>query len=155
MSPMGYYDPDLVTNSGGQKRPAWSIPTEGSLADEAMKTCPPKKYFAGTSKRTSDEYKKWDKIQQMAMGADDESYMFKMWVYECFRWPKSQNIRGTHVSFGMLTGSILDDNRRTEWIARNRVKVLAGRKNNVPTDVMEMDEDYMLKLKVLRENGNS
>lgn len=126
--PVGYYDPDW-SSGGGQKRPSWATP-KTKLAQDALAICG-RKYFHGQTKHLS-EFSDWDKIEQRTMGADEDSFLYKMWVMSCMEWAKKMNIKGIVITFGTVLKMINNDENKIDFIAKNKERLLKERKQSVP-----------------------
>jgi hypothetical protein len=122
-------DPDEEFHIG-QAHPAWSIP-KTELARQALTVCG-KKYFAGQRKANS-EFEEWDRLEQKAIGATEESYLFKRWILECIEWAKSKNRFQVDVRFVQMMHLIENNDKRIDTVSRNRNKWLTERRNTIPS----------------------
>lgn len=126
---IGYYDPDGSNFQG--KRPAWATP-KTQLAKDALAACG-RKYFHGNTKHDS-EYERFNVQETRAMGANNECYLYKKWIESCVEWAKSKNIQGLAITFPALLNLLENDERRNDWHAQNRTRLIEERKNNIPTE---------------------
>lgn len=129
--PIGSYDPDY--DGGGVGHPPWQTP-KTELAREALSACG-RKYFRGTSKASSD-FRIWDRLEDRASGASDESYLFRCWIEHCIKWAKSKNVAKTIIPFcyrldpynpGGFLGMLQSAEHSNDWIAKNRLRLLDKR----------------------------
>lgn len=122
---LGSYDPD-EEHSTATKRPAWQNPAT-PLAERALNSCR-RKYFRGDRKHGS-EFEEWDRLEQKAFGATEESYLFKRWIENCIVWATSMNAMHTVIGFSNLLHLIENDEKRirtttamrTTWLKERRV----------------------------------
>jgi hypothetical protein len=125
---IGSYDPDEEFVIGG-KRPSWSIP-KSDLAKQGLMACG-KKFFAG-QRKVGSEFEEWDRLEQKAIGATEESYLFKRWIQFCIDWAIKKNARQIDVRFASLMHFIEDNDKRIDTTARMRKQWLEERRNSIP-----------------------
>lgn len=122
------FDPDTEFDTAA-KRPAWSQP-KTPLSEKALAACG-RKYFLGQRKSNSD-FALWNPIEERALGADDESWLYRKYVEFWIEWAKGKNGRGIVISFLQLIRIIQNKEREVQWLSENRKKVLEDRKNTLP-----------------------
>jgi hypothetical protein len=125
---VGIYDPDEEFDVA-PVRPAWSIP-KTPLEIEALRVCG-RKYFLGKTKHDS-EYAKFREHEDKALGSTDESYLYKKWIQNEIDWAAGINARQIKISFSLLLRMFDNAEKRTDWITRNRKRLLEERKTMLP-----------------------
>jgi hypothetical protein len=136
---LGGYDPDGEA-FGAAKHPAWSIP-KSDLAKRALAACG-RKYFHGHTKHDS-EFERFDAHEQRALGANDDSYLYRKWIENGIQWAETTNVKGIEIAFPTVLLFLDNNERRIDWIARNKKRLLEERKNSVPTiGVSKVSDDW-------------
>ena len=106
---LGSYDPD-AERSTADRRPAWQSP-KTALSEKALASCR-RKYFRGDRKHGS-EFEQWDRLEQKAIGATEDAYLYKRWIENCIAWAVGMNALQTIISFEKLLHLIENDEKRT------------------------------------------
>ena len=118
------YDPD--DEAPVTKRPACTIP-HSHLGEKALASCR-RKYFKGQSKQTSYDYQQWNRIEQKAIGATEDSYLYKRWIENCIAWAVGMNAKTNIISFEKLLHLIENDEKRIDTTTRMRRQWLEERR---------------------------
>jgi hypothetical protein len=123
-SPVGSYDPDTEDNEvRAIKRPSWSIP-QTPLAQSALSACG-RQFFKGNNKKV--EFASWKEIEEKTLGEDDESYLYTEWVKSRIEYVAKFNSTRLSLLFDNLMRQINNNEKRIDWIIKNRNRVLAKR----------------------------
>lgn len=124
--PVGNYDPDHDEQPA--KRPAWSKP-KTPLAVRLLKACR-RKYFSSREER-----KKWNIIEGKTIGENDDSFLHRKWVEKCIGEWEVHNKNGLVRILPALLSYMDNDDRRNDWIAKNKAEILKNRKKEGLSDL--------------------
>lgn len=127
---IGAYDPDGEENT--QVRPAWSKPKD-DLDTAALKACG-RQYF-----KSSTERKVWRALRDKAQGATEEDIMYSAWMEHNVGLCRDANIKMKHIVrvFATLISMIENDQRRIDWVAANRERIMKERASSVTDSFFE------------------
>lgn len=115
-----YMDPDS-DDENPTVRPAWSKPKD-DVDGLALRTCG-RQYFKSPKER-----KEWRALRDKTLGANIDDILYDAWIKHNIEYCAGQNQRFTKFNFTILIKMIQNDQRRVDWFAANREKVMKSRK---------------------------
>jgi hypothetical protein len=124
MKPVLYtYDPDS-DEENPKVRPAWSK-TKSELQKAALLACH-RVYF-----KSREERKRWNLLEEKTRGATDEEIMFAAWIKHNTTLCANANSLQLVRTFDTLLAMIGNEERRKDWVAKNRKEVFLNNKVSV------------------------
>lgn len=93
---------------------------------------------------STNERRRWKKLEDKAAGADPDSRVFKAWLIHCIAWATKKNRPVIYMPFTSAIGLAENEQKRENWIIKNRENVLKKKTPDEAKQVLEnkLDELY-------------
>lgn len=119
MSSVGMYDPDNDNQSSSMIKKSMEPKTD--FQRRAFKACR-RSYFKNTTER-----KRFRTLETPGLGATEESIMHQEWIKHNIGLVEEANKTKTIRNLAVLMSMIENQERKTDWVASNRERVMKSR----------------------------